>query len=326
MTALKSKVHNRGVPPDAFLSKLIAWGRTAPGEIFAPNPRNDIYTAIKPELGPWQSPLHRRAAMLEVMRVLAGFESSWDWNCGIDTTRVARDTPENSEAGAWQVSYDSRHFGEDLRRMLKSFGCDDGIEFQIVSKAHHDFAMEYVARLMRWTTRHNGPLYRNRGVFPKSLQHGRGGVHGGVEVKKLPDSELNQHICEWLGLTGFFVLMKRGLYYRKDAAGYTSNISEAWRVTEAVANQYVYPYDEPVTKHPAPLPSHILGLEALGNMHEAEKRLETEEQIEAYLEALTDECGGDTPKGKASFTACFATARQRATALLLVVKPEVFEG
>jgi hypothetical protein len=34
----------------------------------------------------WDDLQHRRAAMLEVMRVHAGFESSWNWKQGVDTT------------------------------------------------------------------------------------------------------------------------------------------------------------------------------------------------------------------------------------------------
>src|SRR4030095_14185844 len=98
------KVLNRGIPPDSFLNELVAWGKTAPDEIFAPNLLPDIYGKTKAELGPWENPIQRKAAMLEVMRVLAGFESSWDWTEGIDTSRLGSDTPENSEAGAWQVS------------------------------------------------------------------------------------------------------------------------------------------------------------------------------------------------------------------------------
>src|SRR6478609_6236155 len=104
---LKSKVAKRGTPPDSFLAELVAWGRSAPEEIFAPrrdDPHEvDIYTHLKPVLGPWQSPLHRRAVMLEVLRVLAGFESSWRWDCGRDVTNSTSVTPTTIEAGAWQV-------------------------------------------------------------------------------------------------------------------------------------------------------------------------------------------------------------------------------
>jgi len=71
--ATKKGVFNRGVASDSFLTELVAWSRNAPEEIFAPNPLNDIYAKIKPELGPWEIPLRRRVAMIEVMRVLAGF-------------------------------------------------------------------------------------------------------------------------------------------------------------------------------------------------------------------------------------------------------------
>jgi hypothetical protein len=170
--AAKAKVLTRGTPPDSFLDELLRWGRFAPEEIFAPNENPaDIYAAVKPELGPWQGPLHRRAVMLEVLRVLAGFESSWNWNEGIDSTRHAADTDENSEAGAWQVSADSRRFGEDLHALLRtSAGSLVGVAFQQAMKSDHALAMEYAARLLRHTTRHNGPLYRDRHVMRESMR------------------------------------------------------------------------------------------------------------------------------------------------------------
>jgi hypothetical protein len=48
----KQKVSNRGVPPDSFLDELVAWGRTAPDEIFAPNPYAEVYSNIVGVLGP----------------------------------------------------------------------------------------------------------------------------------------------------------------------------------------------------------------------------------------------------------------------------------
>ena len=99
--------------------------------------------------------------MLEVMRVLAGFESSWDFNEGIDTSRVPQDTPQNSEAGAWQVSADSLGIGQDLKDLVKrEVGTLNGLEFQRAMKANHPLAMEYIARLMRHTRMANGPLYK----------------------------------------------------------------------------------------------------------------------------------------------------------------------
>lgn len=159
--AIRAKVHTRGNPPLDFLAELVAWGKTAPEAIFAVNSvADDIYSSIRPQLGPWTSVLHRRAAMLEVLRVLGGFESSWDWSEGRDTTNPAENSAETISAGLWQVSYDSRGFGVDLREMLAAAGIRDGHAFQAAMKENHPFAMEYTARLIRRTTRHHGPLKR----------------------------------------------------------------------------------------------------------------------------------------------------------------------
>lgn len=173
--ATKQKVLNRGVPPDSFLMELVDWARTAPNVIFEANPNPaDIYAAVKATLGPWQGLTHRKAVMLEVMRVLAGFESSWNWREGVDSTRVSADTPANSEAGAWQVSADSLAFGDDLRilvhREAGALAVTDGRKFQVAMKENHPLAMEYVARLMRRTTGHNGPLYKDRHRFKPALR------------------------------------------------------------------------------------------------------------------------------------------------------------
>src|ERR1700746_861084 len=85
--AARSQVSNRGIPPVSFLNELVAWGKVAPDDIFLPsvNHRDDVYSAVVGVLGPWQGPRHMRAVMLEVLRVLAGYESSWGWNEGTDT-------------------------------------------------------------------------------------------------------------------------------------------------------------------------------------------------------------------------------------------------
>ncbi len=160
--ATKQKVLNRGIPPTSFLDELVAWGRTADPGIFASNPFNDIYASIKSSLGPWKDGNHRRAVMLEVMRVLAGFESSWDWNAGRDTTNASSVTPDTIEAGAWQVSANSMNFGQELKDLvLSKVGSFDGNQFQAAIKSDHAFAMEYIARLLRRTTHHNGPVKRH---------------------------------------------------------------------------------------------------------------------------------------------------------------------
>jgi hypothetical protein len=121
-----------------------------------------VYNSVLGALGPWQDINHRRAAMLEVMRVLAGFESSWNWNAGRDTTNPTSVTPETIEAGAWQVSANSMSFGQELKDLvLASVGTLDGNAFQKAMKENHPLAMEYIARLLRRTTHHNGPVLRH---------------------------------------------------------------------------------------------------------------------------------------------------------------------
>jgi hypothetical protein len=160
--ATKQHVKNRGVPPNDFLDRLVAWGREAPDEIFVRNPFSDIYSSVLNTLGPWDSTLHRRAVMLEVMRVLAGFESSWNWDEGRDLSNPTSVTPDTIEAGAWQVSANSMNFGQELKDLvLANVGTLDGNAFQKAMKQNHPLAMEYVARLLRRTTTHHGPVLRH---------------------------------------------------------------------------------------------------------------------------------------------------------------------
>lgn len=159
--ATKAKVANRGTPPETFLRELLAWGRTAPAEIFAPNSGLDVYASVKAELGPYGTGMHRRAVMLEVLRVLAGFESSWNWNEGRDVTNSTSITPETIEAGAWQVSANSMAFGFDLKELIQHrVRSLKGADFQAAMKRDHTLAMEYAARLLRHTVNHNGPVKR----------------------------------------------------------------------------------------------------------------------------------------------------------------------
>ena len=160
----KSKVSNRGVPPDSFLQELVGWGRTALSEIFEDKTTKepDVYASVKGKLGPYVDGTHRKACMLEVMRVLAGFESSWKFNEGRDVTNKSSVTPDTIEAGAWQVSANSLNFGQDLKDLVSTeVGTLEGDPFQQEMKANHPLAMEYIARLLRHTCRHNGPVLRH---------------------------------------------------------------------------------------------------------------------------------------------------------------------
>lgn len=161
---IKARVANRGMPHDAFLTELVDWLRTAPEEIFAPNDNpGDIYNLLEPILGPWRNLLHRRAALGEDMRVHAGFESSWNWNEGVDTTnQTSMKNVNGQETGIFQVSFDSTFLGNGA---MKPFAVEHGIgtvgSFIPQMKSDHKLALEYYARLVRVSIRWAGPLLRH---------------------------------------------------------------------------------------------------------------------------------------------------------------------
>lgn len=167
-SATLKSVYNRGTPPVSFLLALLEWARLASDEIFAPNPNPaDVYSLIVPILGPWTSLEHRRAAMLEVMRVHAGFESSWHWKEGVDVTNATSLVhKEGQETGIFQVSFDSTYLGHGA---MKPYAEEKGIgtadHFIKEMKCNHTLAMDYYARLVRVSIAWAGPLKRKE-VLP----------------------------------------------------------------------------------------------------------------------------------------------------------------
>lgn len=169
-------VSNRGTPPVSFLTELLAWAQTADDALFAPNTAVDAYSLMRPVLGPWQGPLHRKGAMLELMRVHGGFESSWNWDEGVDTTNAASlANLAGQETGLWQVSQDSLNL--DLAPDCPLHSCigkyGDGLcspeQFIPLMKSNHPLAMEYYVRLVRITCRWAGPLISINGNPPAVL-------------------------------------------------------------------------------------------------------------------------------------------------------------
>jgi hypothetical protein len=163
-SGVRSAVANRGVPPDSFLDELIAWAKDAPEDLFVENKNFDIYSVIKEKLGPWANIHHRKAGMVEAMRVHAGLESSWNWDEGVDITNetsMARITGQ--ETGIFQVSYDSIYLGGP-DHPLKTFAINEGLltprQFIDRMKKDHRVAMDYYARLVRVNIKWAGPLKR----------------------------------------------------------------------------------------------------------------------------------------------------------------------
>lgn len=161
--AIRSKVRGER-PPVAFLNEMIAWGRKAPATIFSSQGGSSgVYKSVYHRLGPWKSDLHRRAVMLEVMRVLARWESEWNWSEGRDKSVKKPGPPETWEAGAWQVSANSMrlpHCGDLRQLVLSRVGSLETDAFRRAMKQDHPLAMEYIARLLRHTTHANGPVVR----------------------------------------------------------------------------------------------------------------------------------------------------------------------
>lgn len=162
---------NRGAPPTEFLVKLVQWLRGAPRDIFEKRddpkpPDKDIYTLVKfdddgkPFLGPWRGEKHRIAVMGDVLLVLAGRESSWKMDEGHDTNNPTEIDDETMSAGLFQVSYNSRNFGRDLKDLLAAKGITTGKQFRERMMEDFDLACEYTARLLRHTHRHHGPVKR----------------------------------------------------------------------------------------------------------------------------------------------------------------------
>jgi hypothetical protein len=118
--ACREKVLNRGRAPVAFLNELVDWGIAAPDEIFSKNDQSDVYSLVLEALGPWENDLHRRAVMLEVLRVLGGFESAWDWNAGRDVTNPHSNTACTEEAGIFQCSGNSMSFDASLKSLFQA--------------------------------------------------------------------------------------------------------------------------------------------------------------------------------------------------------------
>ena len=69
--------------------------------------------------------------MLEVLRVMAGFESSWNWNAGRDITNRSSNQPCTEEAEIIPVSGNSMSFDVSLKNMQATQGDTDCTRFLV---------------------------------------------------------------------------------------------------------------------------------------------------------------------------------------------------
>lgn len=168
--AARAKVYNRGRAPSDFLSFLVDWSREAPDQLFDYNERQDVYAHVSYKLGPWKNGsgfiTHRRAVMCEVLRTLCGFESSWNWEEGIDKSanngRPFDRHIREWEAGILQASSNSMYSYEDCASYAAehSIGITDHKAFREHSMKKGVFPIQYGALILRATYKHHGPLLR----------------------------------------------------------------------------------------------------------------------------------------------------------------------
>jgi len=151
-----------GRPPADFLDTLVDTLDNLPDEVFALNDKIDIYSVMHGALGPYTGIVHRKAVMCEVLRVVAAFESDWNWNEGIDIGKPEyKKIKEAEEAGAFQVSWDSMAADSSLKACVdRHAGSHDVDTFITAMKTNHRLAIEYCARLFRFDTRWCGTVNR----------------------------------------------------------------------------------------------------------------------------------------------------------------------
>lgn len=158
-------------PPTDFLDVLVDTIKSMPDSDFASNEVYDIFSSVEKELGLSTDLLTRRGQMCECLRVLAAFESDYNWNEGADTT-AGKETPEEEETGAFQVSANSMNFG-NLKEFTKTIGIVTIQQFIDLMKKKHSFAVQYIVKLLRITIKANGPVVHkliNGWVTPEAVE------------------------------------------------------------------------------------------------------------------------------------------------------------
>lgn len=167
LAKIKPIGHGHGIPPVDFVTQLRAVILNLPDALFDKNPAtHDIYAVLSLTLGPFQSVAERRAIMAAVLTVLPGDEADWKWNTGADTTAGA-ETPDETEAGPFQVSYNSCRLSSDLLIYLTQQDILTAADFQVAMKTNRTVSITYAVKALRATTAWDGPA--NRGWIAEQV-------------------------------------------------------------------------------------------------------------------------------------------------------------
>lgn len=196
------KVPNQGPPPDSFISALVSFGTITGRYVAAVNSnQDDIMGIIRPILAPsdWTGIEQRLAGLLTALLYDAGFESSWNFGCGVDMEPGAGTSrPANEwEAGAWQVSQNSINKDVPFKAMgslgtLSALvgaycnGATGPTVFQAAMKTNHLLAIQYAAWLFRFNTNWSGPC--DSGDLTKAMtdtDNGATAIAAMVEIQGL---------------------------------------------------------------------------------------------------------------------------------------------
>lgn len=160
-------IPNQGKIKTEVLNNIIDFVRSAPDEVFAKNEEQDLYWLLAKTMGPITTIKQRRAVMADTQIVLGALESSWRYGIGRDPKTPASKPCNEWEAGMFQVSSNTlANFGKGKLTTLFNAACGNYMSlgtcqgFQKCTKEEPAFAHSYVALLLRYTTRHHGPLLR----------------------------------------------------------------------------------------------------------------------------------------------------------------------
>ena len=130
--------------------------------------------------------------------------------------------------------------------------------------------------------------------------------------------ETNAAIAKIIGEDDLYFIVKRGMFYRPDAHGYTWSKREAWRLPLAEAKKHEYPKGtDPVTLQKCP-PRDFCG--SHDAMAVAKKWIKDEFRRRDYVETLCSIVSRDNDTSNGSMTSIeqgfFASSQHQAEAFL----------